>query len=247
MALRFLSILPDSETCENFRKPEPDTLKFRNSIAFLKIMTLTLETTAVEITGTLERLEELENVIKHGVTSVWESVKEIRDNRLYKLKGFDKWDDYCKETFELGYSAVNRLCADSEVAKTLPVIEGVRAKASHVAVLKKIEDDEVRAQAWQKAVESAPKGKVTADHVRSAVASVAPDVIAQSKVSQRPEKPVGNPGKERLEEIVQQSAETQLTELRDLVKEMFTHPYFDKRMTNYFIDRARELGVNYDI
>jgi hypothetical protein len=243
MALRFLSILPDSETCENFRKPDSDTLKFINSIAFLKFMTLTLEAMAVEVTGTIERLEELEKVIKHGVTSVWESVKEIRDNRLYKLKGFDKWDDYCKETFELGYSAVNRLCADSEVAKTLPVIEGIRAKASHVAVLKKIEDDEVRAQAWQKAVESAPKGKVTADHVRSAVASVAPDVIAQSKVSQRPERQE-NPAKAKLEQIVQQSCEVHL---RELILDIFNHPFTDRRMVEDFIDRARELGVDYDI
>jgi hypothetical protein len=224
-------------------------------------MTITLEAETVTITTT-NRLEELEAQIDIGLTTVWEAAKEIRDDRLFELRGFTTFDDYCRETFNRGRHAVEKLWSAAEVAKTLPSVNGVTPKPSHIRELERIEDEPTRSQAWQDAVETAPKGKVTAKHVAAVVAATMPKPAADGgevatngaswgNPIDEPEAfcPMAgevtvNPGKAKLNQVVQQSAEVQL---RELVQDIFNHPFADKRMVEDFLDRARELGVEYDV
>ena len=204
-------------------------------------MTITLEAETVTIT-TSNRLEELEAQIDVGLATAWEAAKEIRDDRLFELRGFTTFDDYCRETFNRGRHAVEKLWSAAEVAKTLPAVNGVTPKPSHIRELERIEDEPTRAEAWQQAVETAPKGKVTAKHVASVVAATMPS--PEPVCSLPTEKPVPNPGKAKLNQVVQMSVEKQLQEL---VQDIFNYPFTDKRVIDDFLDRARELGVEYDV
>ncbi len=51
-----------------------------------------------------------------------EQVKEIRDDELYKEDGFETWEKYCRERWELSKQHVWRLITSAEYRERLPSI-----------------------------------------------------------------------------------------------------------------------------
>lgn len=125
------------------------------------------------------RLAELETVIERGLQTfieVGSALMEIRDSRLYRQM-YSTFEEYCQERWDLRKSRTYQLMDAAEVVENLksstivdfssgtiplPVNE---AQARPLAKL----EVEMQRQAWQRAVETAPQGKITARHVETVV------------------------------------------------------------------------------
>ena len=68
-------------------------------------------------TNRKQRLRKLEKEIRTGMEEfyyVGQKLKEIRDDELYREDGFETWERYCRERWELGKSRVHQLIVASE-------------------------------------------------------------------------------------------------------------------------------------
>ena len=123
-----------------------------------------------EILVESERSELLqhEQVIEHGLKTfvdVGNALLAIRDKRLYR----DRWgtfEEYCNDRWGYTRMRASQLISAAEVTTNLnvnnclqmPVTESVARPLTKL-------DPELQPVVWQKAVETAPNGKVTAAHV----------------------------------------------------------------------------------
>lgn len=127
------------------------------------------------------KLDNLESVIAGGIQAaadVWRSLRQIRDERLYRAT-HQTFEDYCQERWDMSKSYANMLVSageamasiESELAttgcQTLPQNE------RQVRPLTRLPAGD-RASAWKEAVESSPSGKPTAAIVEKVVASRLP-------------------------------------------------------------------------
>jgi len=121
--------------------------------------------TTIEIT----RLVHCESVIAVGLDN-WMQVSiallEIRDSRLYR-KDFGSFELYCREKWKMSKRHANRLIASAKVIENVGPI-GPTPEESQVRPLTSLSPDH-QASVWKIAVESAPNGNVTANHVESVV------------------------------------------------------------------------------
>ena len=124
-----------------------------------------------------KRLEQLESVVVENFKTfvqVGQALAEIRDRKLYRTKAMT-FERYCKELFDIAKSRAYEFISASDVVKNvrncgrfgeesllLPLNE------SQVRPLTKLRPEQ-QVAVWQAAVESAPRGKVTASHVKSVV------------------------------------------------------------------------------
>lgn len=88
-----------------------------------------------QIVKSTRTLEECEAVIRRGLNSfieVGEALMEIRDNRLYREKGFSQFEDYCQQewgfsqsrTYQMMDAAkVTGLLESSTIVEQLPATE----------------------------------------------------------------------------------------------------------------------------
>ncbi len=119
-----------------------------------------------------QRLATLESTIQQGMQTfvdVGSALLEIRDSRLYRLE-HDTFEEYCKERWGLKQSRAYQLMDAAQavgVLKSSTIVE-LPATESQARPLTVLEPAQQR-EAWQRAVESAPNGKVTAAHVQSVV------------------------------------------------------------------------------
>lgn len=116
-------------------------------------------------------LIELEREIELGMErfiAVGKALMQIREKRLYRV-GYATFDEYCQERWGMSKSNANRLVAAAEVTVNLTPI-GVKTP-THESQLRPLAPLEPQAQreVWQRAVETAPEGKVTAKHVERTV------------------------------------------------------------------------------
>lgn len=127
------------------------------------------------------RLTTLEDRIEAGLQTFLEvgsALTEIRDNRLYRER-YGTFDAYCRQRWQMGrrnaYQLIEaativanvRICAHSlhgASAEDLPL----PANEAQARPLGKLLPGE-QAEAWLRAVETAPGGKLTAAHVDSVV------------------------------------------------------------------------------
>lgn len=117
------------------------------------------------------RLAELEAVIEHGLKTfvdVGNALLEVRDSRLYR-KEYSTFEDYCRDRWGMSKRYANY---QIEAARTIgnlgtivPTLPATESQARPLTSL----PPEVQAEAWQRAVETAPDGKITAAHVQSVV------------------------------------------------------------------------------
>lgn len=158
------------------------------------------------------RLAELEAVIKDGLMTfidVGASLLEIRNSRLYRHE-YGTFEQYCREKWQMTRRSANRLIQAHEVITNLgpigPIssdlvpIGTIPTTESQARPLSKLEPAEQR-DAWKKAVETAPEGKVTAKHVEKVVAEMKQEVKADPAFIERAskEKPVFNRTNESIE------------------------------------------------
>lgn len=127
--------------------------------------------TLTSLMAETQRLEVLESVIDAGMQTfvhVGNALLEIRDGRLYR-QTHATFEDYCRERWGMARNYANKMIAAAEVATnlgtTVPILPATESQARPLTAL----EPEQQREAWQRAVETAPNGKVTAAHVQSVV------------------------------------------------------------------------------
>lgn len=115
-------------------------------------------------------LEQLEGVIQKNIGAFYEvgrALMEIRDKGLYRdVLGYDTFETYCKQRWDLSrpraYQLIEAVTVKENLSTTVDIPE------RQIRPLAKLQPEQQRT-AWQKAVETAPEGKVTAAHVSKVV------------------------------------------------------------------------------
>ncbi len=125
------------------------------------------------ITRDREELERLEGIIERNLQSFYEmgrALMEIRDKRYYRdVLGFDTFEAYCKAKWDMSRPRAYQLIDAVTVKNNLStIVDMAPATESQARPLARLEPEKQR-EAWQRAVETAPEGKVTAAHVQKVV------------------------------------------------------------------------------
>lgn len=122
--------------------------------------------TTLEV-DTLPRLSECETIIERGLSTfveVGNALLEIRDSRLYR-ESHATFEDYCKGRWGMARANAYRLIEAAKAVADLSPIGDIPKTESQARELAAIEPP-LRASVWERALETAPEGKVTAAHVR---------------------------------------------------------------------------------
>lgn len=117
-------------------------------------------------------LTACESVIERNLSAFHEmgrALQKIRDGRLYRHE-YETFEDYCQGKWGLGRNYANKVIQASEVVENLSngyhgtqtQIPTSERQARELASL----EPEKQIEVWQVAVETAPNGKVTAEHIR---------------------------------------------------------------------------------
>lgn len=128
------------------------------------------------VINTDKELERLEGVIRKNLAAFYEvgqALMAIRDKRLYLHKNGGKYqtfEAYCQGVWDFNSSRARQLIMATEALENVKSVTSGNTPSSErqARPLSKLEPEQQR-QAWQKAVETAPEGKVTAAHVARVV------------------------------------------------------------------------------
>ena len=122
-----------------------------------------------------ERLQSLEESIHKNLKAfnqVGMALVEIRDSRLYR-ETHNTFEEYCRDRWDMGRSRVYQLIDSASVQNNLSTTVDILPEHERQArPLTKLAP-QLQVEAWQRAVETAPEGKVTAKHVKSVVEEMA--------------------------------------------------------------------------
>lgn len=120
------------------------------------------------------QLAAQEAVIERGLKTfvdVGNALLTIRDGRLYRAS-HSTFEDYCQERWGMDRRYANRVIAAAGVVTSLgpigPILPATESQARPLTALPPVQ----QAEAWQRAVETAPDGKVTAAHVQAVVEAI---------------------------------------------------------------------------
>jgi len=122
-----------------------------------------------------QRLDQLENIVSTNLRAFYEvgtALHEIRDSRLYRNE-HETFEDYCRDRWDIGRDYADRLITSSAVMDNIdadncqqkPMTESQTRPLTRLSAPLQIE-------AWEKAVETAPEGKITAKHVNNVVLEI---------------------------------------------------------------------------
>ena len=123
-----------------------------------------------------QRLTQLEDVVSVNLRAFYEvgsALLEIRESRLYR-NTHETFEDYCKERWDMTRMYAHYLIESKAVIDNLqnvnnclqiPVNESQARPLTRLAAPLQIE-------AWKKAVETAPEGKITARHINHVVSEI---------------------------------------------------------------------------
>lgn len=144
-------------------------------------MSAVIDTTAVELTPELLDLYEHEKVIEQGLASFIDvgcSLIAIKADAKYRHLGYDTFEDYCRERWNIGSSQRARLMSAATIATELmqssPIGElPAPQREAQVRPLAAVPADE-RADVWAEAVEAAGGDQPTAKQVEHAAAKRQP-------------------------------------------------------------------------
>lgn len=140
-------------------------------------MQLPLMLTVIEQT----ELEANETVIEHGLQTfvdVGNALMAIRDGKLYR-QSHGTFEDYCEERWHFTPQYANRLIGAAGVIQNLEtLVSKLPDNESHTRPLTAL-PPEIQAQAWQEAVDTAPDGKITRNHVASVVEQYKPQAAQE--------------------------------------------------------------------
>jgi len=116
-------------------------------------------------------LVELEGVIQKNLNAFYEvgfALMQIRDNKLYR-EVYGTFEEYCRDRWHFSKTHANRLISSAEVTDNLTPTGVIPQSERSIRPLTIIKDPEEQREIYQKAVETAPEGKVTARHVEETV------------------------------------------------------------------------------
>ena len=115
-----------------------------------------------------QELERLEGIIRENVGAFYEigdSLMKIRKEKYYSdVLGYGTFEEYCKKRWDFGKWYAYKIIESTSVMKQLdncPIKPTTESQARHLSRL----PADVQLIAWQKAVETAPDGKITAAHI----------------------------------------------------------------------------------
>jgi len=122
-----------------------------------------------------DELDGLEQTIERNLASFLEigrALITIRDKRLYRpgaaRNGYDTFEAYCRERWKFSKTHANRFIESTKVIKNLTPIGVIPENEAQARPLAKLPPEQQQ-EAWDKVVETAPDGKVTAKHVEEVV------------------------------------------------------------------------------
>ena len=126
----------------------------------------------LEVSMTQAELTQAEAIIRSGLKVFFEvgnALLQIKDARGYRMLGYQTFVDYCQERWGMNRAHAYRLIDSASVIKNLsPIGDNLPTIESQARPLTQLEPSQ-QVVAWQRAVETAPNGKVTAEHVKSVV------------------------------------------------------------------------------
>lgn len=126
-------------------------------------------------TNEQSELAALEAVIERGLNTfveVGNALLQIRESKLYRA--FGTFEDYCRVRWGMVASRARQLIAAAEITeniKSVTVVTLLPQTESQARPLAQLEPEQQR-EAWSRAVETAPNGKVTAAHVAQVVGEI---------------------------------------------------------------------------
>jgi hypothetical protein len=119
-------------------------------------------------------LFQCELIIEVGLRTfvdVGNALLTIRDKRLYRDE-FGTFEAYCQERWGFTRMRASQMIAAAEVVGNVNNCLQLPERESHVRPLTSLEPEQQR-EAWARAVETAPEGKVTGAHVKRVVEEMA--------------------------------------------------------------------------
>lgn len=123
-----------------------------------------------------ETLQECEAVIERGLATFVEvgtALLKIRDSRLYRID-FDSFEEYCQERWDMSRPRAYQLIDAANIARNVStMVDTVPTSERQARPLASLDPDEQR-QAWNRALDTAPNGRVTAEHVKATVDEMFP-------------------------------------------------------------------------
>jgi DNA-directed RNA polymerase subunit H (RpoH/RPB5) len=114
-------------------------------------------------------LVELEATIEKNLKSFYEvgfALMQIRDNKLYR-ENYITFEHYCKEKWKMTRVRAHQLISAAEVQDDL--LTTVNIPERQLRPLVPVKDPEERREVYQRAIDTAPNGKVTAKHIEETV------------------------------------------------------------------------------
>lgn len=115
-------------------------------------------------------LLDLEARIERGLATfieVGSALLEIRDRRLYRERGFDRFEDYCRERWGFNRAHAYRLIESAHVAVALSPIGDTPANEAQARELARLREPDLIRDVWQEVRETAPEP--TARDIRAVV------------------------------------------------------------------------------
>ncbi len=170
-----------------------------------------------------EQLEALEQIIDANIKAFYEvgrALKEIRDQKLYKLLGYSRFEDYCVERWDMHQGHARRLQAASMVVDNLKLdgnefLPNSERQIRPMTVL----TPEQQKQVWGRVLEDAPivleKPKISSRLVEEKVS----EMLGRPDKSTLENKQSGKKCVMYFSEDTDDSLNESLYKLRKLVKE----------------------------
>ena len=134
-----------------------------------------------------DELEKCEQIIRKGFGTFLEvgaALAQIRDQELFKGRGFDNFNQYWRKELGISRSYAYNLIGSAEVSKQLSSIEDFspnQLTESQLRELIPVKEDR-RIDAWKRAVELAGDKPITAKIVRKAALKFKPRRSGKAKV-----------------------------------------------------------------
>lgn len=162
--------------------------------------TLTVHRSSDRSLSREQRFFHLETIIERGLKAFYEvgkALSEIRDDKLYKEKGYSDFRKYCEQRWGLKKSHAYRAMKAAEVFDNLvasikmsPIGDKFNPKIlptneAQIRPLTRLRPD-LQRQAWWQAVDHAPQGKITAKYVQKVAKQVYHSQFQKSQVQNLP-------------------------------------------------------------
>jgi hypothetical protein len=136
-----------------------------------------------------DELNQYEAVIQKGIETFVEvgiALMAIRDRALYE-GGYGTFEEYCRQRWGFGKSYAYSLMGATKVIENLSTImDTLPANLEQAKPLTQLKTSEQQQQAWERAMETAPDGRVTGLHVQSVVNEMLGKEPPQPRFSPRP-------------------------------------------------------------